>query len=98
MADGNGVGQQVRTQNESCKQRQLKAAGWEREHRRHLLDYVAENKILSVLRANETRSAGQLLRGRGPKYFRSLDPCPMIKNRFPRLNTIASRSTITNLF
>jgi hypothetical protein len=37
VADGNGVGQQVCTQ-QGCKQQQLKGAGWETEHRRHLLD------------------------------------------------------------
>lgn len=38
MADRNRVGLQVRTHQESCKQRQLKGARRETEHRRHLLD------------------------------------------------------------
>ena len=38
MADGNGFGQQVRTQKEGRKQWQPKRDGWETEHRRHLLD------------------------------------------------------------
>ena len=66
----NRVGQQVRTQQEGSKQRQLKRADWEKSIGDSYWINRPKSGFLSVLRVNDMRSAEELLRGLGSESLR----------------------------